>query len=547
MKTKSKLLAVFLSALMLASAFAGCGKEIEDETATTPTTTSATTTVPEITSAPEIKTTTSETTSATTVTTTETVSETTTATSESFTVEGITPKTMYASLSVNVRKGPSVDYDRIGGLNTGEAVTVNGQASTGWYRVVFNGATGYISDKYLTDTKPAVTTTSGEDNITVEDDDEDISIDPGNSDNDDNQIISGNYGDYEVSTAYAEENGLTYIRSLLDSEKRRAYDEVMSAIRACSSIAYVTGYVGEEETYDFMDFIFNSCIEYSHVVNSYTPTYSGGKLISVKLSYRNTASQEAERVSALRSYANKAIDATAGMSDYQKAKYLHDYLILGTQYDADGVSPSSTYGAIVDKRATCFGYGKAMFYLLSKSGLDTVFVTGIGDQAKHYWVKVKLDGTWYNVDPTWDDPTGRSDPKYISYDYFLITDSEISNGHARVYDQPFFSMPSATSTSYNWHRVNDRYATSYDEAISLLKSGAVTSARNGSAYVYLKCSSASVYSQVKEELNASASPLMQEILKYARNQSGAGVKTNTWSKPVCHDDLNTITLVMRFE
>ena len=59
MKTKSKLLAVFLSALMLASAFAGCGKEIEDETATTPTTTSATTTVPEITSAPEIKTTTS--------------------------------------------------------------------------------------------------------------------------------------------------------------------------------------------------------------------------------------------------------------------------------------------------------------------------------------------------------------------------------------------------------------------------------------------------------------------------------------------------------
>ena len=49
-----------------------------------------------------------------------------------------------------------------------------------------------------------MTTTSGEDNITVEDDDEDISIDPGNSDNDDNQIISGNYGDYEVSTAYAE-------------------------------------------------------------------------------------------------------------------------------------------------------------------------------------------------------------------------------------------------------------------------------------------------------------------------------------------------------
>lgn len=73
-----------------------------------------------------------------------------------FTVEDIEDKTMYSKISLNVRSGPSVDFDRVEVLNEGEAVTVTGIASTGWYQVLIDGEVGYASGKYLTDEAPKI-------------------------------------------------------------------------------------------------------------------------------------------------------------------------------------------------------------------------------------------------------------------------------------------------------------------------------------------------------------------------------------------------------
>lgn len=64
-------------------------------------------------------------------------------------------KTMYAKSSVNVRDLPSTDGNKLGGLSSGQTVTVTGKCNeTGWYRIEYNGSTGYVSNSYLTDTKP---------------------------------------------------------------------------------------------------------------------------------------------------------------------------------------------------------------------------------------------------------------------------------------------------------------------------------------------------------------------------------------------------------
>ena len=70
-----------------------------------------------------------------------------------FTVTEVTaPK--YATQSVNVRSGPSTDYDKIGGLTTNQEVQVTGQASTGWYRFTWtDGREAYVSDRYVSDEK----------------------------------------------------------------------------------------------------------------------------------------------------------------------------------------------------------------------------------------------------------------------------------------------------------------------------------------------------------------------------------------------------------
>lgn len=65
-------------------------------------------------------------------------------------------KTMYATVSVNIRKGPSTDFDIIGGLKSGQEITVTGQADTLWYEVRYGEDKAFVSDKYLQDEKPIV-------------------------------------------------------------------------------------------------------------------------------------------------------------------------------------------------------------------------------------------------------------------------------------------------------------------------------------------------------------------------------------------------------
>ena len=62
---------------------------------------------------------------------------------------------MYAIGSVNVRKGPSTDFERIGGLTYGQEITVTGQADTNWYEIMYGEEKAYVSNKYLQNDKPS--------------------------------------------------------------------------------------------------------------------------------------------------------------------------------------------------------------------------------------------------------------------------------------------------------------------------------------------------------------------------------------------------------
>lgn len=62
-------------------------------------------------------------------------------------------KPMYASTSVNVRKGPSTDFEIVGGLKSGQEVTATGQADTMWYEIQYGKEKAFVSNEYLQDEK----------------------------------------------------------------------------------------------------------------------------------------------------------------------------------------------------------------------------------------------------------------------------------------------------------------------------------------------------------------------------------------------------------
>lgn len=70
-------------------------------------------------------------------------------------------QTMYAKSAVNVRDLPGTDGNKIGSLKASEEITVTGKCDqTGWYRFDLNGATAYVSDKYIVSEKPVANTGS---------------------------------------------------------------------------------------------------------------------------------------------------------------------------------------------------------------------------------------------------------------------------------------------------------------------------------------------------------------------------------------------------
>jgi|GEM_PF-1670416 len=121
----------------------------------------------------------------------------------------------------------------------------------------------------------------------------------------------------------------------------------------------------------------------------------------------------------------------SSMSQKEKVKALHDYLVLNTMYDraSEGKLTMSSHFAnqvIFDGYGVCDGYAGAFKILMNAAGIECKVIYGSTPYGLHAWNQVKIDGVWYNVDVTWDDP---DDGEKILYDYFCISDEKFSKDH----------------------------------------------------------------------------------------------------------------------
>lgn len=118
------------------------------------------------------------------------------------------------------------------------------------------------------------------------------------------------------------------------------------------------------------------------------------------------------------------------MTEYSRELYIHDWLIKNCNY-AEDVSKVSddflsftSYGALVNQRAVCEGYTRAMQLMLASVGIESFPVIGNGNEGLHMWNGVKIDNEWYYVDSTWNDTE-----KGSGYDYFNITTEQLLYDH----------------------------------------------------------------------------------------------------------------------
>lgn len=168
---------------------------------------------------------------------------------------------------------------------------------------------------------------------------------------------------------------------------------------------------------------------YVHPYNSYSTIktlYDDAGSVTLKIMHLYSE----EEIEQIDKDINKIIEhlTTNEMSNEEKIKVLHDYIINETKYDTKRANEEkSPYdsermtGVLYEHYSICSGYADLMAVMLNKLNIPNFKIAS----KTHVWNAVYLNNQWLHLDLTWDDPVSTSGKDILDHSYFLITNETL--------------------------------------------------------------------------------------------------------------------------
>lgn len=275
-------------------------------------------------------------------------------------------------------------------------------------------------------------------------------------------MFSGIFGSDSARTMTS--NGGGYYRRQLSEPVAYAYDEIAEKMSRGKCEFSFGGYplttdeaylAYELVTFDNPELMFGDGCVRTRIVNGNVVSASVGRCMSAGAydSILGACRQGAESIA--------SVAARFG-SDMDKVDSIYRSIVKGTEYGMSSPYNQNMASVFRDGCSCCAGYSHAFQYALSLVGIDSIYVSGyVNGHAKtgaHAWNIVWLDGKPAHIDITWGDPVfagirGESTDK-VSYDYFGLSDAEISVTHA-VDDSLRRYVPGVSGRDcHNWYRAH---------------------------------------------------------------------------------------------
>ena len=172
----------------------------------------------------------------------------------------------------------------------------------------------------------------------------------------------------------------------------------------------------------------NARVEGGEAISKLSCYYSRDTGLAVAIGLEYCTAQD---VAAMQVKLDQLVDQanTLCQTDLEKVFYVHEWLVQNIAYDREHLSDDvQDDGALLEGTAVCDGYAKTYALTLRKLGITGVLVTS--KDIGHAWNMVELDGNWYQVDCTWDDPVDGSDQLgYCMHKHLLCTTEEMNTNH----------------------------------------------------------------------------------------------------------------------
>ncbi len=176
----------------------------------------------------------------------------------------------------------------------------------------------------------------------------------------------------------------------------------------------------------------NARVEGGEAISKLSCYYSRDTGLAVAIGLEYCTAQD---VAAMQVKLDQLVDQanTLCQTDLEKVFYVHEWLVQNIAYDREHLSDDvqddhNLRGALLEGSAVCDGYAKTYALTLRKLGITGVLVTS--KDIGHAWNMVELDGNWYQVDCTWDDPVDGSDQLgYCMHKHLLCTTEEMNTNH----------------------------------------------------------------------------------------------------------------------
>ena len=143
-----------------------------------------------------------------------------------------------------------------------------------------------------------------------------------------------------------------------------------------------------------------------------------------------------EHQKAMKARVEKLARAAQNLSEWEKEKYVHDFICENVHYDKLKKPYShEIIGPLGHGVGVCEGIAKSVKILCDALGIWCMIALcgnnpEKGIKYRHTWNIVRIGGAYYHLDTTFDNTLGKSDKvEDIRYDYFNLDDGHIFKDH----------------------------------------------------------------------------------------------------------------------